>query len=114
LANEQTIYNTLERMVHNAGFKSPQEFFVNPETQPPEQKDPMQDNPLLIATQQQIQADREKNIGELQLRKEKMEAELELKKQEMMAEIKLKQEEMIAELQIEREKINKKAQMGTL
>jgi len=115
LANEQTIYNTLERMVHNAGFKSPQEFFVNPETQPPEQKkDPMQDNPLLIATQQQIQADREKNIGDLQLRKEKMEAELELKKQEMIAEIKLKQEEMVAEIQIEREKINKKAQIGTL
>lgn len=115
LANEQNIYNTLERMVHNAGFKSPQEFFTNPETLPPEQpKDPMQENPLLIATQQQIQADREKNIAELQLKKEKMEAELELKKQEQVAELELKKQEMIAELQMEREKMNRKAQMGTL
>ncbi len=115
LANEQNIYNTLERMVHNAGFKSPQEFFTNPETLPPEQpKDPMQENPLLIATQQQIQADREKNIAELQLKKEKMEAELELKKQEQVAELELKKQEMLAELQMEREKMNRKAQMGTL
>lgn len=115
LANEQNIYNTLERMVHNAGFKSPQEFFTNPETLPPEQpKDPMQENPLLIATQQQIQADREKNVAELQLKKEKMEAELELKKQEQVAELELKKQEMIAELQMEREKMNRKAQMGTL
>ena len=115
LANEQNIYNTLERMVHNAGFKSPQEFFTNPETLPPEPpKDPMQENPLLIATQQQIQADREKNVAELQLKKEKMEAELELKKQEQVAELELKKQEMIAELQMEREKMNRKAQMGTL
>ena len=115
LASEQNIYNTLERMVHNAGFKSPQEFFVNPETQPPKEKeDPMQQNPLLIATQQQIQADREKNMADLQLKKEKMEAELELKKQEMVADIELKKQEMMADMQIEREKINRKAQMGTL
>ena len=115
LANEQNIYNTLERMVHNAGFKSPQEFFTNPETLPPEPpKDPMQENPLLIATQQQIQADREKNIAELQLKKEKMEAELELKQQEQVAELELKKQEMLAELQMEREKMNRKAQMGTL
>ena len=114
LANEQTIYNTLERMVHNAGFKSPQEFFVNPETQPPEQKDPMQDNPLLIATQQQIQADREKNMADLQLKKEKMEAELELKKQEMMAELNLKKEEMQADIQLEREKLQAKVRMGAV
>ena len=115
LANEQNIYNTLERMVHNAGFKSPQEFFTNPETLPPEPpKDPMQENPLLIATQQQIEADKQKNIAELQLKKEKMEAELQLKKQTQEAELELKKQEMLAELSIEREKINKKAQMGTL
>ena len=115
LANEQNIYNTLERMVHNAGFKSPQEFFTNPETLPPEPpKDPMQENPLLIATQQQIQADREKNIAELQLKKEKMEAELDLKQKEQVAELELKKQEMLAELQMEREKMNRKAQMGTL
>ena len=115
LANEQTIYNTLERMVHNAGFKSPQEFFVNPETQPPEEKkDPMQENPLLIATQQQIQADREKNMDDLQLKKEKMEAELELKKQEMMAELNLKKQEMQADIQLEREKLQAKVRMGAV
>ena len=115
LANEQNIYNTLERMVHNAGFKSPQEFFTNPETLPPEPpKDPMQENPLLIATQQQIEADKQKNVAELQLKKEKMEAELQLKKQTQEAELELKKQEMLAELQLEREKMNRKAQMGTL
>lgn len=115
LANEQNIYNTLERMVHNAGFKSPQEFFTNPETLPPEQpKDPMQENPLLIATQQQIEADKQKNVAELQLKKQKMEAELQLKKETQEAELELKKQEMLAELQIEREKMNRKAQMGTL
>ena len=115
LANEQNIYNTLERMIYNAGFKSPQEFFTNPETvQPEPPKDPMKENPLLIATQQQIEADRQKNIGELQLKKEKMEAELQLKKQSQEAELALKKQEMLAELQMEREKMNRKAQMGTL
>ncbi len=115
LANEQTIYNTLERMVHNAGFKSPQEFFVNPETEAPEEKkDPMQENPLLIATQQQIQADREKNMADIQLKKEKMEAELELKKQEMMAELNLKKQEMQADIQLEREKLRAKVSMGVV
>ena len=115
LANEQNIYNTLERMVHNAGFKTPQEFFVNPETQAPKPpKDPMKENPLLIATQQQIQADQQKASAELQLKKEKMEAELELKKQEMMADINLKREEMQSDIQLEREKMRAKASMGTL
>jgi hypothetical protein len=115
LANEQNIYNTLERMVHNAGFKTPQEFFVNPETQAPKPpKDPMKENPLLIATQQQIQADQQKAMAELQLKKEKMEAELELKKQEMMADINLKREEMQSDIQLEREKMRAKANMGTL
>lgn len=115
LANEQNIYNTLERMVHNAGFKTPQEFFVNPETQAPKPpKDPMKENPLLIATQQQIQADQQKAMAELQLKKEKMEAELELKKQEMMADINLKREEMQSDIQLEREKMRAKASMGTL
>ena len=115
LANEQNIYNTLERMIYNAGFKSPQEFFTNHETvQPEPPKDPMKENPLLIATQQQIEADRQKNIGELQLKKEKMEAELQLKKQSQEAELALKKQEMLAELQMEREKMNRKAQMGTL
>ena len=115
LANEQNIYNTLERMVHNAGFKSPQEFFTNPETVKPEQpKDPMQENPLLVATQQQIEADKQKNMAELQFKKEKLEAELQLKRQSQEAELALKKEEMIAELQFEREKMNRKAQMGTL
>ena len=115
LANEQNIYNTLERMVHNAGFKTPQEFFVNPETQAPKPpKDPMKENPLLVATQQQIQADQQKAMAELQLKKEKMEAELELKKQEMMADINLKREEMQSDIQLEREKMRAKASMGTL
>ena len=94
LVDENKIYNTLEKLVVNAGFKSAEPFFVDPSTVPPPQPpDPMKENPLLIAAMAEIEAGKEKAIATIQQKRE-----------EMMVDMKVKILELETKLKIEAEK----------
>jgi len=93
LIDEQKIYNTLEKLVINAGFKSAEPFFVNPETAPPPQ--PPKPDPVIQAA-----------MAELQLEKEKAIAQFKQKQEELMVKLKMKEMELETKLKIEAEKLD--------
>lgn len=96
LVDESKIYNTLEKIVVNSGFSSAEPFFLDPATvPPPPPKDPMKENPLLMAA-----------MEELKLEKEKTMATLQQKREEMMVDMKMKVLELETKLKIAAEKID--------
>ena len=93
LVDEQKIYNTLEKLVINAGFKSAEPFFLNPQTAPPPPPPPV--DPVLQTAREEIEMDQQKAMANIQVKRE-----------EMMNELKMKEMEIIARLKIEAEKID--------
>jgi len=67
LTNPEKIYNALAKLTQNAGFKNPEEFWVNPANTPQQEGQP-QDKPseAEIAVQGQLQIEREKAAAQLQ------------------------------------------------
>ena len=67
LTNPEKIYNALAKLTQNAGFKNPEEFWVNP-ANTPEQEGQQEDKPseAEIAVQGQLQIEREKAAAQLQ------------------------------------------------
>ncbi len=67
LTNPEKIYNALAKLTQNAGFKNPEEFWVNP-ANTPEQEGQQEDKPseAEIAVQGQLQIEREKAQAQLQ------------------------------------------------
>jgi hypothetical protein len=100
------IYNTLAKLVENAGLKPADAFFTRPEDRPappppPPVVPPMPD-PRLVALQQQAKIDaarlalaERKAEAEFALDRAKLEAEMALKRDELMAVMALKREELL-------------------
>lgn len=67
LTNPEKIYNALAKLTQNAGFKNPEEFWVNP-ANTPQVEGEQQDKPseAEIAVQGQLQIEREKAAAQLQ------------------------------------------------
>jgi hypothetical protein len=92
LVDEQKIYNTLEKLVINAGFKSAEPFFVNPETAPP--PPPPQPDPLIQTAMAEIQAEKEKTIATLQQKREEMMVDMQVKILELETKLKIEAEKI--------------------
>ena len=93
LVDENKIYNTLEKLVVNAGFKSAEPFFVDPATvPPPPPPDPMKENPLLMAAMAEIEAGKEKAVAELQQKREEMVYDMQKKILELETKLKIEAE----------------------
>ena len=100
---------TLAKMLDSSGFKSSDEFFLDPENLPPDlqqrisQKMEMaqsQADPTVEIERQKIEIDRAKNEAEIALKREKMMAELEMKREEMRMKFELRRQEMQFEAQL--------------
>jgi len=118
LVTLENVYNTLAKMVENAGLKSVDPYFTDPAQSaaavppvspaaPPQEAPP---DPWLLALRQRAQLDearlrleRERQQAELALDRAKLEAELALKREELMAEVALKREEMAMRAKMARE-----------
>lgn len=93
LVDENKIYNTLEKLVVNAGFSSAQPFFVDPSTvPPPEPPDPMKENPLLMAAMAEIEAGKEKAVADIQQKREEMVYDMQKKILELETKLKIEAE----------------------
>ena len=92
MVDEQKIYNTLEKLVINAGFKSAEPFFVNPETAPP--PPPPQPDPLIQTAMAEIQAEKEKTIATLQQKREEMMVDMQVKILELETKLKIEAEKI--------------------
>jgi hypothetical protein len=93
LVDENKIYNTLEKLVVNAGFSSAQPFFVDPSTvPPPPPPDPMKENPLLMAAMAEIEAGKEKAVADIQQKREEMVYDMQKKILELETKLKIEAE----------------------
>jgi hypothetical protein len=92
LVDDQKIYNTLEKLVINAGFKSAEPFFLDPETAPP--PPPPQPDPLIQTAMAEIQAEKEKTIATLQQKREEMMVDMQVKILELETKLKIEAEKI--------------------
>ena len=98
VVDENKIYNTLEKLVVNAGFSSAQPFFVDPATvPPPPPPDPMKENPLLMAAMEELKLEKEKTIATLQQKREEMMFDMQKKVLELETKLKIEAEKIDSE-----------------
>lgn len=106
LVDQNKIYNTIAKIVEVAGYKSPEQFFINPANVPPRPPQPkQQSNPLVGVAMQELELERQKAQADIQLQQQKLEADIALKREKIMADIereKIKNEGDIQEALIKR------------
>ena len=85
-------FETIDVLVNNAGFKSAEPFFVNPETAPP--PPPPQPDPLIQTAMAEIQAEKEKTIATLQQKREEMMVDMQVKILELETKLKIEAEKI--------------------
>jgi hypothetical protein len=100
LTNPEKIYNALSKLTQNAGFKNPEEFWVNP-ANTPEQEGQQEDKPseAEIAVQ-----------GQLQIEREKAQAQLQQEQLRSQNDVIIEREKIAAQAELERFKAQLKAE----
>jgi hypothetical protein len=110
LVDAQRVYNLQARMAEVAGFKNPQEFWVNPETAPPQPQQEPQTDPLVMAEQVKAQAQGQKAQAEMQFEAQKVQAEMTADQQKTIAEMTLAKQKFEMELAFKAEEAEKDRQ----
>jgi hypothetical protein len=100
LTNPEKIYNALAKLTQNAGFKNPEEFWVNP-ANTPEQEGQQEERPseAEIAVQ-----------GQLQIEREKAQAQLQQEQLRSQNDVIIEREKIAAQAELERFKAQLKAE----
>jgi hypothetical protein len=100
LTNPEKIYNALAKLTQNAGFKNPEEFWVNP-ANTPQMEGQQQDKPseAEIAVQ-----------GQLQIEREKAQAQLQQEQLRSQNDVIIEREKIAAQAELERFKAQLKAE----
>lgn len=101
----ENVYNTLKKMVENAGFRSADPFFTNPAGKPPPEPPP---NPEMMKLQADVQAKQadiqlkaQDGQNKLGLEQAKAEQQIQIEREKLAME----REKMVAELAMERERM---------
>jgi len=105
LVDANKIYNTISKIVEVAGYKSPEQFFINPANIPPQPPKQKEQNPLVGVALQELELNRQKAMADIQLQQQKLEADIAIQKQKILADIekqKIKNEGDIQEALIKR------------
>ena len=66
ITSPEKIYNALAKLTQNAGFKNPEEFWINPANTPEQEGQQSKPSEAEIAVQGQLQIEREKAAAQLQ------------------------------------------------
>ena len=83
LVTPQNIYNTLEKYLENAGYKSADAFFVNPANAPPQPPKQQQPDPAMELAKQDIKMRTMNNQANLQLKAQKQQQDNVFKMQKL-------------------------------
>lgn len=102
LVGLDNLYNTYSKMIENAGLKSADAYFRDPQqaTMQPQQPKP---DPKVLEAQAKLQIEQQKIAAQIEGDRAKAEADIALAREKMAAEMALKREQMIGELSIKRE-----------
>jgi hypothetical protein len=97
-------------MAEVAGFKNPQEFWVDPQSAPPPPPQQSQPDPLVMAEQIKQQAQAQKAQAEMQFEAQKAQAEMTADQQKAIAEMTLAKQKFEMELAFKAEEAEKDRQ----
>jgi hypothetical protein len=100
LTNPEKIYNALAKLTQNAGFKNPEEFWVNPANNP-QQEGQKQDKPSEAEIMVQ---------GQLQIEQQKAQAQLQQEQVRSQNDVIIEREKIAAQAELERFKAQLKAE----
>jgi hypothetical protein len=99
LTSPEKIYNALAKLTQNAGFKNPEEFWVNPANMPEQQG--QQDKPSEAEIMVQ---------GQLQIEQQKADAQMMQEQERSKNDIIIEREKIVAQAELERFKAQLKAE----
>jgi hypothetical protein len=99
LTNPEKIYNALAKLTQNAGFKNPEEFWVNPANAPEQEGQQQQPSEAEIMIQ-----------GQLQIEQQKADAQMMQEQERSKNDIIIEREKIVAQAELERFKAQLKAE----
>jgi hypothetical protein len=117
LTNPEKIYNALAKLTQNAGFKNPEEFWVNPANNPQPQQPPAPDpteqaiQGQLAIEQMKIEADKQKIAMQAEVDRMKAEAQLQQEQLRSANDVAIEQDKIRAQMELERWKAELQAQV---
>jgi len=111
IVNPKNLYNVQARIVENAGFKSVEEFWTDPEDQQQQQPQQQQPDPQMIAMQQEQQAKQQAAQADMQLKQQAAQADQQLKQQQAAADAALDRWKAERQAELERYKATLKADL---
>lgn len=116
LVTPKNLYNLQARLVENAGFKNPGEFWTDPESLPPEPPKQPPPDPKVMVEQAKLQNDQQKSQALMQIDQQKTQAQMMAEQQrfEMQLQFDAQQAELKRqhELELEAMRIQAKQQEG--
>ena len=110
LTSPEKIYNALAKLTQNAGFKNPEEFWVNPANMPQGQQAPQQPDPNETLIQGQLAIEQQKAQSDMQLAQQKAQAQLAQEQERSKNDIIIERERIAAQAELERFKAQLKAE----
>jgi hypothetical protein len=99
LTSPEKIYNALAKLTQNAGFKNPEEFWVNPANMPEQEGQQQQPSEAEIMIQ-----------GQLQIEQQKADAQMMQEQERSKNDIIIEREKIVAQAELERFKAQLKAE----
>ena len=99
LTNPEKIYNALAKLTQNAGFKNPEEFWVNPANTPEQEGQPNKPSEAEIMVQ-----------GQLQIEQQKAQAQLQQEQVRSQNDVIIEREKIAAQAELERFKAQLRAE----
>jgi hypothetical protein len=99
LTSPEKIYNSLAKLTQNAGFKNPEEFWVNPANTPEQEGQQQQPSEAEIMIQ-----------GQLQIEQQKADAQMMQEQERSKNDIIIEREKIVAQAELERFKAQLKAE----
>jgi hypothetical protein len=110
LTSPEKIYNALAKLTQNAGFKNPEEFWVNPANAPQGEQAPQQPDPQETLIQGQLAIEQQKAQSDMQLSQQKAQAQLAQEQERSKNDIIIEREKIMAQAELERFKAQLKAE----
>ena len=108
LTSPEKIYNALSKLTQNAGFKNPEEFWIDPSNNPqPAQPQPSPEQQLI---QGQLQIEQQKAQADMQLEAQKNQADMEQEQLRSQNDILIEREKIAAQAELEKFKAQLKAE----
>jgi hypothetical protein len=108
LTDPKRIYNALAKLTINAGFRNPEEFWIEPKDGQPMPPPPA--NPLIEIEQMKLKADQQKFQAQAQLDQQKAQADLQQEQLRSANDVEIERQKIMAQMELEQYKAQLEAQ----